>query len=91
MTTLVYDANSVYGKILAEAISDLNRAQEKIARWHARANAASGGKDFTKIETTEFGIATGKGQSVWNATVSLKDLLNANGIPDFKATIDVGV
>ena len=91
MATLNYDAGKVYGKLLAEAVSDLNSAIDKLGRWHARANTATGGSDFSKIEVTEFGIDTGNGQAIWNAAVSLKDLLAANGIPGFKSSLDVGL
>lgn len=91
MTILNYNADSVYGNLLAEAVGDLDGAIAKLGRWHARANNASGGSDFSKIEVTEFGIDAGQGQAIWSAVVSLKDLLAANGIPDFKSSLDVGV
>lgn len=74
MSRIVYSASTPFGKLTAEAVDYVLKAQNAIDRVVAVANAASaGGATPTNLEgSPEFGVATGDGSVFYTAINDLK-------------------
>ncbi|MBN8995934.1 MAG: hypothetical protein J0H94_11975 [Rhizobiales bacterium] len=96
MARVDYDAGKVFGALLAESIDHIVKGRGGLKRWYDAADVATstgGPRDFTKIENDAFGVSGGQGETVWNAVVSIKTLLDgqdAGGLATFTASLDNG-
>jgi hypothetical protein len=94
MPRVNYSAESVHGKLLAEAVNALIRGRETLDRVIAAADVASNaGTDTAKLEGGDFGAAIGEGQAYWDTTASIKGLLDAQdpaGLAQFLSSVDQG-
>jgi hypothetical protein len=79
MSRIVYSASTPFGKITAEAVDHVLKAQDAINRAVAVANAVSaGGATPANLEgSAEFGVATGGGSNFYTAINDLKTNLAA--------------
>ncbi len=79
MSRIVYSPSTPFGKLTAEAVDYVLKAQDAIDRAVAVANAASaGGATPTNLEgSPEFGVATGDGSDFYTAINNLKTNLAA--------------
>jgi len=94
MARVTYSAESVHGKLLAEAINALIRGRETLDRVIAAADVASNaGTDTTALEGGDFGAAIGEGQAYWDMSRSIKTLLDGDdpgGLATFMSSLDNG-
>lgn len=74
MSRIVYSASTPFGKLTAEAVDYVLKAQDAIDRVVAVANAASaGGASPTSLESgAEFGVTSGSGSAFYTAINDLK-------------------
>ena len=94
MARVTYSAESVHGKLLAEATNALIRGRETLDRVIAAADVASNaGTDTAALEGGDFGAAIGEGQAYWDTARSVKSLIDAGdpgGLAGFLSSLDNG-
>lgn len=96
MSRLTYDASTVQGKILAEAVDHLVQGRALLKRWADAADVATNtgqNRDYTQLEAGAFGALSGGGEALYNAANGVKNLLNdddAGGLWSSLAQLDNG-
>lgn len=96
MSRVTYNAETVQGKILAEAIDNLVQGRALLKRWSDAADVATNTgdpRDYTQLEGGAFGAEAGKGQDLYTTAISVRDLLNADdegGLWTFLSQLDNG-
>jgi hypothetical protein len=96
MSRIAYDAATVQGKILSEAVDHLVQGRALLKRWADAADVATNTgpeRDYTQLEGGAFGAVSGGGQALYDAGNGIKTLLNdddAGGLWSSLAQLDNG-
>ncbi len=94
MARVTYDATTVQGALLAEAINHIIVGRSILDRVEFAADVASNaGQNTVALEGGAFGANPGEGGAYWSIMRSVKDLLDADdagGLAQFLASLDNG-